>query len=104
MVERQLDAPSEPPHLLAFTWDGSDGGEVAFAFSAQGEKTLLVSTHTGLRGRDDAVNFGGGWHAHLAVLEKRIKGKPCPTSGRCMLRLRRWPRKSWGGPAPDERL
>lgn len=65
----------EPPQLLAFTWDGGDGGEVTFALSPQGDKTLLILTHTGLRGRDDAVNFGGGWHAHLAVLEKRIKGE-----------------------------
>ena len=32
-------------------------------------------THTGLRGRSDALNFGGGWHSHLAVLERRIRGE-----------------------------
>jgi uncharacterized protein YndB with AHSA1/START domain len=68
----------EPPHLLAFTWDGGAAGEVTFALSAAGEKTLLVLTHAGLRGRDDAVNFGGGWHSHLAVLEKRIRGEAVP--------------------------
>jgi len=46
--------------------------------SPQGDKTLLVLTHTGLRGRDDAVSFGGGWHSHLAVLERRIKGEAVP--------------------------
>lgn len=69
----------EPPHLLAITWDGGDGGEVTFALTAEGDKTLLVLTHTGLRGRDDAVNFGGGWHSHLAVLERRIKGEAVPS-------------------------
>ncbi|MGD9942869.1 MAG: SRPBCC family protein [Burkholderiaceae bacterium] len=68
----------EPPHLLAITWDGGDAGEVTFALSDEGGKTLLTLTHTGLRGRDDAVNFGGGWHSHLAVLEKRIRGEAVP--------------------------
>ena len=68
----------EPPHFLAITWDGGDSGEVTFALTAEGHKTLLVLTHTGLRGRDDAVNFGGGWHSHLAVLERRIRGEGVP--------------------------
>lgn len=65
----------DPPHRLAFTWDGGDGGEVTFVLRAEGDKTLLTLTHTGLRGRADAINFGGGWHAHLAVLERRIRGE-----------------------------
>lgn len=68
----------EPPHLLAMTWEGGEAGEVAFALSEQGGKTRLVPTHTGLRGRDDAVNFGAGWHSHLDVLERRIKGAAVP--------------------------
>lgn len=68
----------EPPHLLAITWEDGKAGEVTFALSPQGYKTLLVLTHTGLRGRDDAVSFGGGWHSHLAVLERRIKGEAVP--------------------------
>ncbi len=68
----------EPPHLLAITWDGGEAGEVTFSLSAEGAKTLLVLTHTGLRGRDDALNFGGGWHSHLAALERRIKGEGVP--------------------------
>ena len=68
----------QPPHLPAITWEGGEAGEVAFALSDEGGKTLLVLTHTGLRGRDDAVNFGAGWHSHLAVLERRIKGDAVP--------------------------
>src|SRR5690606_21136782 len=68
----------EPPHVLAITWEGGKAGEVTFELTAKGEQTLLVLTHTGLRGRDDAVDFGGGWHAHLAALEKRVKGEAVP--------------------------
>ena len=68
----------EPPHVLAITWDGGEAGEVTFALSDADGKTLLVLTHAGLRGRDDAANFGGGWHSHLPVLERRIRGEAVP--------------------------
>jgi len=67
----------EPPHFLAFTWDDGEAGEVKielFAFSP--ERTRLVLTHSRLRGAEDARNFGGGWGAHLAVLQKRLAGEP----------------------------
>lgn len=65
----------EPPHVLAFTWENGDAGEVTFELADAGhDRTRLVLTHTGLRGRSDAMNFGGGWHSHLAVLERRIRG------------------------------
>ena len=66
----------EPPHLLAFTWEAGEAGEVTFELIDEAGATRLILTHTGLRGRDDAVNFGGGWHAHLGVLERRITGAP----------------------------
>lgn len=68
----------DPPRLLAFTWIGGDAGTVTFELSAEGERTRLVLTHTGLRGPDDAHNFGGGWAAHLAVLDARLAGRPVP--------------------------
>lgn len=64
----------QPPHLLAFTWENGEAGEVTFKLSDEAGRTRLVLTHTGLRGRGDAINFGGGWHSHLAVLERRISG------------------------------
>lgn len=64
----------EPPHLLAFTWDNGAAGEVTIELTAQGDRTRLVLTHSGLRGADDARNFGGGWASHLAVLQTRIAG------------------------------
>lgn len=64
----------EAPNLLAISWEEGKAGEVVFELSAEGGKTRLVLTHSGLRGRDDALNFGGGWHSHLAALEWRVRG------------------------------
>ncbi len=66
----------EPPRLLAFTWDDGDAGEVTIELARIGnDRTRLTLTHSGLRGPDDARNFGGGWGSHLAVLELRLEGK-----------------------------
>src|SRR5690606_26706713 len=60
----------EPPKLLAITW--GDGGEhvseVRFDFTAQGEETLLVITHTKIDTRSDLLDFAGGWTAHVDTL------------------------------------
>lgn len=68
----------EEPHLLAFTWDDGAAGEVTIELFGLDCRTRLVLTHTGLRGREDAQNFGGGWHSHLAVLGRRLQGEPVP--------------------------
>lgn len=65
----------EPPHLLAFTWEDGQAGEVTFELMDDAGATRLILTHTGLRGPGDAMDFGSGWHSHLAVLEKRIRGQ-----------------------------
>ncbi|WP_439534147.1 SRPBCC family protein [Polymorphobacter sp.] len=64
----------DPPNVLAFTWDDGAAGEVTITLRAQQGGTLLVLIHDGLRGLDDAHNFGGGWHAHLAALARRVRG------------------------------
>ena len=64
----------EPPYLLAFTWENGEAGEVTFELTDEAGRTRLVLTHTGLRGRPDALDFGAGWHAHLAALERRVRG------------------------------
>jgi len=67
----------EPPRLLAFSWDNGDAGTVTIELTPiDAARTRLVLTHRGLRGPDDARNFGGGWGAHLDVLERRIAGRP----------------------------
>lgn len=66
----------DPPRRLAYSWNNGDAGEVTFDLAPEGDgKTRLTLTHSGLRGPDDAKNFGGGWHSHLAVLEARLKGE-----------------------------
>jgi uncharacterized protein YndB with AHSA1/START domain len=67
----------DPPHLLAFGWDDGKAGSVTIELAEAGAgKTRLTLTHTGLRGPDDARNFGGGWYSHLAVLQRRLAGDP----------------------------
>lgn len=65
----------DPPRQLAYSWNNGDAGTVTFRLEPEGEKTRLVLHHTGLRGPDDARNFGGGWHSHITMLEKRINGE-----------------------------
>ncbi len=65
----------DPPRLLAFTWSGGEAGQVTIELDDLGERTRLTLTHDGLRGPDDARNFGGGWGSHLKVLEKRLRGE-----------------------------
>jgi uncharacterized protein YndB with AHSA1/START domain len=64
-----------PEQLLAFEWDGGAEGLVTITLAAEGDRTRLVLIHAGITGRDSAVNFAGGWGAHLAVLERRLTGK-----------------------------
>ncbi|MCW3846996.1 SRPBCC family protein [Sphingomonas sp. LB-2] len=66
----------DPPHRLAYSWDNGDAGEVTFILEPAGEgRTHLTLVHSGLRGAQDARNFGGGWHSHLTALELRLKGE-----------------------------
>lgn len=67
----------DPPHLLVISWDNGDSGEVTIELGDAGERTRLVLTHRGID-REGALNFGGGWHSHLAALEKRLAGEGVP--------------------------
>jgi uncharacterized protein YndB with AHSA1/START domain len=62
------------PRLLAYSWDGGKEGEARFELFAMGDKTRLVLTHSGISGPAGIANFGGGWHAHLAVLQAKLSG------------------------------
>lgn len=67
----------EPPHVLSFTWDNGEAGEVTIELAETGaDRTTLTLTHVRLRGPEDARSFGGGWGAHLDVLRKRLAGQP----------------------------
>lgn len=65
----------DPPRLLAFTWDEGKNGQVAIELDDLGERTRLTLTHSGIPNRDGAISFGGGWGAHLDVLERRLRGE-----------------------------
>lgn len=68
----------EPPHALAFTWDG-DGNppsEVTFELSPRDGKTLLVLTHRKLADAAAMKDVSGGWHVHLDLLQDRLAGEP----------------------------
>ena len=64
----------EPLRLLRFSWERGQAGEVTIRLEPVGDRTRLVLSHTGLRGVDDTINFGGGWRAHLAALARRVCG------------------------------
>jgi len=66
-------------HLLTIEWEEGKAGQVTFALSPEGgSRTRVILTHTGLRGHNDAKNFGSGWASHLAVLERRLRGERVP--------------------------
>ena len=59
----------EPPRVLAHTWDfEGDSSEVRYELSEQGDKVLLVLTHTRLNSTEEIISVCGGWHTHLDVL------------------------------------
>lgn len=66
----------DPPHMLAFSWDGGKEGVARFELTAEGERTRLTLTHSGISGPAPMANFGGGWHSHLAVLQGVLRGEP----------------------------
>jgi uncharacterized protein YndB with AHSA1/START domain len=68
----------EPPHRLAYSWDGGKDGEVLFELHGDGDRTRLVLTHSGISGPAGMANFGGGWMSHLDVLEARLRGDGVP--------------------------
>ena len=65
----------EPPRLLETTFQGGKNGTVRFELFAQGGKTRLVLTHSGIVSGTGAQDFGSGWNSHLTVLEERLAGR-----------------------------
>lgn len=72
--ERVIDF--DPPRLFAISWDGGENGVARFELFAEGDRTRLVLTHSGISGPGPMANFGGGWHSHLAVLQGLLAGAP----------------------------
>lgn len=71
----------EPPTRLAFTFGENKNvvaPEVEFRLKPEGDKVRLTLTHTKVPDRNYALGVSGGWHAHLDVLEYRLKGETPP--------------------------
>ena len=82
----------EPPRRLAYTWGG--GSEVTFDLAPRGEQVLLTLTHRRLPNRDEQINTSAGWHAHLGVLDERLRGEdPRPFWPRVERFEREYPRR-----------
>ena len=73
-VSQEQVTAFDAPHLVAWSWDGGKEGETRFELTAMGDRTRLVLTHSGISGPAGMADFGGGWHAHLAVLEAKLSG------------------------------
>jgi uncharacterized protein YndB with AHSA1/START domain len=66
----------EPPNLIAHTWtfEGEDS-EVCYELTEQGDKVLLVLTHSRLETEKDVLGVCGGWHTHLDILVDVLEGR-----------------------------
>jgi uncharacterized protein YndB with AHSA1/START domain len=69
----------DPPHRLAFTWNGSASGDVSIELQPKGDRVLLTLIHRNLRKREGMLMVGAGWHMHLDILAARMGGaEPAP--------------------------
>ncbi len=73
-VSREKIVAYDPPHRLAFSWDGGKEGVATFDLLPDGDRTKLVLTHSGISGPAAMANFGGGWYSHLEVLQTKLAG------------------------------
>ncbi len=63
----------DPPHRIAFTWDGS--GDVTIELKEQGNNVLLTLVHRRLPNRSNLLGVSAGWHVHLDLLVARASGE-----------------------------
>jgi len=61
-----------PPHSLSISW-GSTGG-VTFRLEERGDAVLLTIIHKRIEDLNIRLNVSAGWHAHVDVLEARLRG------------------------------
>jgi uncharacterized protein YndB with AHSA1/START domain len=62
----------DPPHELAFSWDGSSN--VVFKLRESGDRVILTLIHSEIPG-DEHLSEITGWHVHLANLVDRLEGR-----------------------------
>lgn len=65
------------PHLLSISW-GNTGG-VTFTLQEKGDEVLLTVVHRRIEDPAVRLNVSAGWHAHIDVLDARLRGRtPAP--------------------------
>lgn len=62
----------DPPRKLVISW-GSTGG-VTFTLSEKGDEVLLTLVHKRVEDPAVLLNVSAGWHAHVDVLEAKLRG------------------------------
>ena len=65
----------EPPRLLETTFQGGKNGNVTYELRAEGQRTRLVLTHSGITSPTGFQDFGGGWNSHMTVLQELLAGR-----------------------------
>lgn len=68
----------EPPAVFEFSWGGAGEGDpsvVRFELHERGGETVLRLTHHNQRARL-ARSTAAGWHAHVDLLDGRLRGEP----------------------------
>ncbi len=78
MIAREKVVAFDPPHVFAFTFEGKGDSIATFELFPEGDRTRLVLTHRGISSLKSCINFGGGWHSHLAVLQAKLAGGSIP--------------------------
>lgn len=63
----------DAPNLLSISW-GSTGG-VTFTLQEKGDEVLLTVVHRRIEDPSVRLNISAGWHAHIDVLEARLRGR-----------------------------
>ena len=69
----------EPPNVFAHTWEFEDeASEVLYELSEQGDRVLLVLTHSRLQSEETVLSVSAGWHTHLEFLAAVLEGSEPP--------------------------
>lgn len=66
----------DPPRLLSISWGGTGG--VTFTLEEKGSEVLLAIVHKRVEDPAVLLKVSAGWHAHLDVLEARMRGSEAP--------------------------
>ena len=48
---------------------------MTYELFADGDRTRLVLTHSGMQSGTGAQDFGSGWNSHLTVLQEKFAGR-----------------------------